>query len=368
MLSFLEINLKNIAENIKSLKEAISKAKLMAVVKSNAYGHGLVPVAKTVARAGADYLGVDNIEEGLELRKARIKTPILVFGWPESDLVEEAIKKDLTLTVFDRDTLRMISKAGLKLRKHCKVHVKVETGMNRYGLMPVEVLDFFQYLKRTPKIELEGIYSHFASAESRDKSYTFKQLGAFQKILEELRREKIDIPIKHISNSAATLSMPSAHFDMVRLGITIYGLFPSSELGTFFELKPALELKSKIVSLKKMPGGEKISYGGSYLTDAPTTVAVIPLGYADGYDRRLSNFAKALVRGGRARVIGKVCMRAMMLDVSGIEGVKIGDEVVLIGKQGNEQITAGELAGLLGTINYEVVARLAESLPRIYIK
>ncbi len=368
MLSYLEINLKNIVENIKNLKGAIGKAKLLAVVKSNAYGHGLVPVAKAVTKAGVDYLGVDNIKEGLELRKARLKIPILVFGWPEPDLVEKAIKKDLTLTVFDRDTLRVISKAGLKLRKAAKVHVEVETGMNRYGLMPNEVVDFFQYLKRTPKIELEGIYSHFAAAESRDKSYTFKQSGVFQKILEELRREKIETPIKHIANSAATLSMPSSHFDMVRLGICIYGLFPSPELGTFFELKPVLELKSKIVSLKKLSGGERVSYDGSYLTGAPTTVAVIPLGYADGYNRRLSNFAKVLVGGKRARVIGKVCMRAMMLDVSGIEGVKIGDEAVLIGRQGNEQITAGELAGLLGTINYEVVSQLSESLPRIYIK
>ena len=366
MLSYLEIDLIKIAENTKNLKKSIGQVKLLAVLKANAYGHGLLEVAKTVAKSGADYLGVNFIEEGLALRKAKITTPILIFGWPEPEQIPKAIEQNLTLSVFDQDTLREISKAGVRAGKPAKVHIKVETGLNRYGLMPKEVLDFFEYLKRTPKIELEGIYSHFASAESRDKSYTFKQLGAFQKILENLRANKIKVPIKHIANSAATLSMPSTHFDMVRLGMTIYGLFPNPELGAFFDLKPVLEFKSKITSLKKISGGERIGYSGSYLTQVPTTIAVVPVGYADGYDRKLSNFAKVLIRGERAQVIGKVSMNAMMVDVSGIGDVKIGDEVVLIGKQHNQEITAGELAGLLGTINREVIVRIPENLPRIY--
>ena len=369
MRTFLEINLKNIAENTRNLKSSI-KAKIMVVVKANAYGHGLTEVAKTTEKAGADFLGVDNIEEGLTLRKAKIKIPILVLGRPDEDpnLLEKAIKNNLTLTVFDVEIVRAISKIGVQLGKLCRVHVEVETGMNRYGLMPDEVLDFFKLLKRTPKIEIEGIYSHFASAESRDKSYTFKQLGNFQKTIEILRRESFEVPIKHIANSAAALSMSSTHFDMVRLGITIYGLFPTPELGSFFELKPALTFKSHIVSLKKLSGGEKVSYDGSYLTDAPTLIAAIPIGYADGYDRKLSSFAKVLVRGKRVPQVGKVCMSAMMIDVSGVEGVQLGDEVVLIGEQDGEKITAGELAGLLGTINYEIVARLPEHLPRKYIR
>lgn len=366
MISFLEINLKHIAENTANLKNAIGKAKLLVVLKANAYGHGLIPIAKTTAKSGADYLGVSTIDDGLKLRKARLKIPILVFGCSEPDLIEKAIEKDLTLTVFDLDTLKLISKIGLKIGKPCKVHVKVETGMNRYGLLINEVVGFLKYLKRTPKIELEGIYSHLATAESHDKSYTFKQLGIFQKITEMLKKENIKIPIKHIANSAATLSMPTTHYDMVRLGITIYGLFPSPELGTFFDLNPALEFKSKIVSLKRLPGGEKVSYDGSYLTNAPATVAVVPVGYADGYDRKLSNFSKVLVGGKRSPVIGKICMNAIMVDVSGADNVKIGDEVVLIGKQGSETVTAGELAGFLGTINYEIVARLSDDLPRIY--
>jgi alanine racemase len=368
MLSHIEVNLKNISENTKNLKNAIGKAKLMAVVKSNAYGHGLVEVAKTVVKAGADYLAVDNIEEGLALRKAKIKTPILVFGWPEPELIDKAVENDLTLTVFDKDTVRRISKAGMLFKKPAKVHVEIETGMNRYGLMPEGIIEFMNYLKHTPKVEIEGIYSHFASAQSRDKSYTFKQLGIFQKILENLRKEGYNIPLKHIANSAATLSMPSSHFDMVRLGICLYGLFPSQELGSFFELKPALEFKSKIVSLKEIAGSEKISYDGTYTTNGPTRIGVVPVGYADGYDRRLSNYAKVLVRGERAPVVGKICMRAFMINVSLIEGVEVGDEVVLIGKQGDEQITAGELSGLLGTINYEVVSRLSPDLPRVYIR
>jgi len=368
MLAHLEINLRNILENTKNLKKAIGRVKLMAVVKSNAYGHGLVEVAKTVVKAGADYLAVDNIQEGLMLRKADVQAPILVFGWPDPELINQAVENDLTLTVFDKDTVKRISQAGMLFKKPVKVHIKLETGMNRYGLRPEEIIDFLKYLKRTPKIELEGIYSHFAAAQSRDKSYTFKQLGIFQKTIEDLQKAGYKIRYRHIANSAATLSMPSSHFDMVRLGICLYGLFPSQELGSFFELKPALEFKSKIVSLKKIPGGEKISYDGTYTTTKPTLVAVVPVGYADGYDRKLSNYGKVLVKGKRASVIGKICMRAMMIDVSAIEGVEIGDEVVLIGKQGNEQVTAGELAGLIGTINYEVVSRLSSDLPRVYIR
>jgi alanine racemase len=313
-------------------------------------------------------LAVDNIDEGLELRKAKVIAPILVFGYPELELIDKAVENDLTLTVYDRDTLRMISKSGILLKKPVKVHVKVETGMNRYGVMPFELMEFMNYLKHTPKIELEGLYSHFASAQSRDKSYTFHQLGIFQKVTEDLKKAGYNIPLIHIANSAAALSIPSSQLDMVRLGICLYGLFPTPELGTFFDLLPALEWKSKIVSLKRIAGSEKVGYDGSYTTNGAIMIAVVPVGYADGYDRNLSNYAKVLVNGQRANVIGKICMRAFMIDVSNIENVKVGDEVILIGKQGEEQITAGELSGLLGTINYEVVSRISPALPRVYVK
>ena len=367
MISYLEIDLAKIKDNFRALKKIISNAQILAVVKSNAYGHGLVPVSKAIEKVGVDYFGVDSIEEGLTLRKEKIKSPILVFGWPEPDLIEEAAEKELTLSVFDRDTVHRISKAGVKLKKPIKVHVKIETGMHRFGIYPQEVLEFFNYLKRSPKVVLEGVYSHFASVESKDKSYTFKQLGEFQKVTELLKKEGFEVAIKHIANSGAALSMPSTHLDMVRLGICLYGLFPAPELGSFFDLKSALEFKSKIVSLKKVNGNEKIGYFGSFVTRVPTLLAVVPVGYAHGYDRKLSSLAKVLVRGKRAPVIGSICMSNMMVDVSGVENVEVGDEVVLIGKQGNEVITAGELAGLLGTINYEVVARLSADLPRKYL-
>lgn len=369
MLNWVEVDLKKIKNNILKLKDFLgAKTKLLAVVKANAYGHGLVPVAKAAAETGADFLGVDDIEEGLSLRRARVKIPILVFGPGEEILVKKAVRADLTLTVYDHETVKMISKFARELKKKTQVHLKVETGMNRYGVLKREVVDFVKFLKRTPRIELEGIYSQLSMPENRDKTYTFRQIGEFNEILELLRREGIKIPIRHLAKSAAALSIPSSLFDMVRLGLVIYGLFPTPGLGTFFDLEPALTLKSRIAEIKKIGVDERVGYGGTYLTKAPTLIAIVPFGYADGYDRGLSNLGKVLIRGERAQVIGRVCMSAIIVDITDVPEAQVGDEVVLIGKQGSEQITAGELAGLLDTINYEIVSRISESLPRVYKK
>jgi len=368
MKNYVEVNLGHIAENCQNLKKAVGGTKILVVLSANAYGHGIVEVAKTAARVGADFLGVDSVEDGLMLRKNKVTLPILVFGRPDEDLLVEAVTKDLSLTVFDLEMVKKISHTGLQTKKPAKVHVKVETGLCRYGILENEISAFFDHLKHTPKIEIEGVYSTFAAAENRDKSYTFKQLGTFQKITDVLRHEGYEIPLTHIANSAAALSMSSTHFNMVRVGLTVYGLFPNPELGSFFELKPALTWKSRIISLKKLSGGEKIGFSGACTTTFPIKVAVIPVGYSDGIDRRLSNIAKVLVRGKRALIVGKVSMCDLMVDVSQVEDVALGDEVVLIGKQESEQITAGELAGLLGTINYEIVSRISPAIPRVYVR
>lgn len=367
--TWLEIDLSKVKKNIAGLRSYIKpETKVLAVVKNDAYGHGLVEIAKTAELSKVDYIGVSNIEEGLILRKAKITIPILVMAFPGFDLIREAVEEDLELAVWDKDFVRNLSIIAREVGKPAKVHIKVDTGMNRYGISKNEAVEFAVYLKRQPKINLIGVFSHFASAESRDKSYTFKQLGAFQECIESLKNAGFDKVICHIANSAAALSMTSTHFDMVRLGITIYGLFPTPELGTFFELEPVLSWKTKIAQIKKVSGGEKIGYGGDYQTMAPTHIAVIPVGYGNGYDRHLSNVSKVLVGEKRIPVIGKISMNSMTIDVSGVENPKVGDEVILIGKQGEETITAGELAGYLDTINYEIVTRINPTIPKLYIK
>jgi alanine racemase len=368
-LTRIEINLDNLKYNIQSLKNFITpKVDLMVVVKSNAYGHGMVEIAQEAVRAGADALAVFTVDEGLLLRKSHIRKPILVFGpFDESDAYS-AVMKNLTLTVWDRGTARNLSKAAIRAKKRAAVHLKVNTGMNRLGVEADEAMEFVQYLKRLPKLDLEGIYSHFASAGSTNKAYTFQQLGIFQDLLIKLDREGLKPKIAHIANSAAALEVPSSHLSMVRSGIAVYGLFSNSRLSNYFDLKPVLEFKTTIVEMRKLPGGQKISYDGTYTTSKPTMIAVVPVGYAHGYDFRFSNRGKMLVAGQRVAVIGRVCMEMTMLDVTDIPEAKVGDEVVVLGQQNGQNITAGELAGYLDTINYEIVSKLPDRLERIYVR
>lgn len=365
---WIEINLAQIRANAFNLKKALKpKTKLLAVVKSEAYGHGLIPVSQAIAEI-VDYFGVNDVEEGCTLREAGIKKPILVMGGTLVEDFAEAIKKDLTLTVYSKEMIQTLSAQAVKLKKPVKIHLKVDTGMRRYGIEPDQVLDFIQIIRRSPKLELEGLYSHFVSAESRDKTPTFKQLGIFQTLINKINQTGIELPLKHIANSAAALSMESTHLDMVRCGITLYGLFPNPELGSFFDLKPALSYKTRIVQIKKVGGSEKVGYGWTYTTSRPTLLGVIPVGYADGLDRHLSNLEKVLVGGKRVPIVGKICMNASIIDLTDVSEAKTGDEVVIIGQQGHERITIGEIAGYLGTITYEIVTRLPDRIPRIYLK
>lgn len=369
MLVHLEINLDNIATNIKAIRSVISgRAKIMAVVKANAYGHGLVEVSKCCEINGADFLGVDEVREAMILRTAGVRIPILVMGFTEKEDIVPAIENNISLTVSNIYQAKLIFEQAKKIQKRAKVHLKVDTGMRRFGPIEVNAVNFLKEIKSIPKLEIEGLYSHLADAESRDKSFTFRQLGAFQEIIADFKKEGFSAPYNHVAASAAALSIPSSQLDMVRLGIVIYGLFPTPELRTFFDLKPAMVFKTKIVELKRLPGSQKIGYGGSYTTQNPTTVAVIPVGYADGLDRGLSNLGKVLVGGQRSNIIGKVCMNSTIIDVTDVENVQMEDEVVIIGRQGNEEIAPGELAGYTGTINYEIIARIPEHIPRVYIK
>lgn len=368
-LTFVEINLSNLAFNIKTIKDFLNpKTKLMAVVKSNAYGHGIVQVAKEAVKAGADSFGVFQVSEGELLRKNRIKLPILVFGPAGNEDIIKAIKHDLILSVYNLDYAKSISRTSQSIGKRARIHAKVDTGMRRLGVRVESGVEFIQNLKKLPRIDLEGVYSHFASAGSTDKTYTFKQLGAFQSFIIELDRQGLKPPVVHIANSAAMLEIPSSHCDLVRCGIAIYGLFSTTRLRNFFDLKPVMTIKSQIIDTRKLISGEKVGYEGTYVAAKPTIMGVVPIGYAHGFDFHFSNMGKMLVGGKRAQVIGRVGMELTCIDLSEAPDAKVGDEVVVLGSQGGETITAGELSGYLGTINYEIVSRINPNLPRIYIR
>lgn len=343
----------------------------MAVVKADAYGHGAVPVARIALKSGADRLGVALLEEAIQLRDQDVHAPIHILSEipPEDYEASQVVARDLTPTVYQMPVAEKLSRAAVRAEKNVRVHIKVDTGMHRLGISvdPEEVIDFVRRIQKLPNLEVEGIFTHFAMADKPQSDFTDRQFERFQQILKALEKNGIKVPIKHAANSAAIMTKPETHLDMVRAGISIYGLPPSSELKQIVQLEPALSLKTKISYLKRVPAGEGISYGLTYQTEKPTLIATLPVGYADGYSRSLSNRSEVLVRGKRARVAGTICMDQFMVDVNHIPNVKVGDEVTLIGRQGGEEITADEIAELMSTINYEVVCAIGKRVPRIYV-
>jgi len=362
------IDLRAIAHNVSALKARVgSNVALMAVVKANAYGHGHDRVARTVLAAGAIWLAVARIAEGVELRQAGISAPILVMGAHRPGEAETAAAHDLAVTVNDLPfALALAHQAGMTGRP-LKVHVKVDTGMGRFGLLPDEVLPFLAQLARHPELELEGLWTHFATADEGDKSYARRQFAIFRQVA-GAARASYDIPLLHVANSAAILDLPETWLDAVRPGIAIYGLYPSAEVSTTVPLTPALSLISHVGRVRTLSAGSSVSYGRTFTATQPTSVALVPIGYGDGLHRLLSNRGQVLIRGRRASIIGRVCMDNIIADVSGIDGVQTGDPVVLIGRQGDEQISAEEVAAWGETINYEVTTSLLPRVQRIYIE
>ncbi len=373
-LVWVEVDLKAIAHNIRELRRITNpKARIMAVVKANAYGHGMIEVARQSLENGAEALGIANIEEGIQLRKAGIDAPVLIFGYTSPVHAKKLIEFDLTQTVYSYETSRALSEAVAAYGKKIKVHIKVDTGMGRLGLLrgiKDNSLSEVESISRLPMLELEGIYTHFATADKSDRSYAGKQFEIFMDFLNQLRIAGLEIPVTHAANSAAIINMPETHLDMVRAGISIYGLYTSEEVDrSIIKLKPAMELKTKIIHLKKVPAGFKVSYGTTYETEKPTTIATVSIGYADGLNRLLSSKGRMLVCGGQsAPIVGRVCMDMTMLDVGKIPEIAIGEEVVVFGKQGNASISVDEIASTINTINYEVVSTIMERVPRIYLR
>jgi len=377
LLQWVEIDRSALTHNIRQFRRLIGKKrKFLATVKANAYGHGMLEVSQTAVAAGADWLGVQSLEEGVLLREKGFTCPILVLGYVPFEGLKEAVVHELRLTVYNFETLDRLAQACRQLRRKANLHLKIETGTYRQGITEEDVLSFARKAREFPELVLEGISSHFANIEdTTDHSYAQNQLDTFKKVLRMLEKNKIEILIKHMSCSASAILFPDTYFDMVRAGISIYGLWPSKE--TFLScrlqnrepllLRPVLSWKTRVAQVKKVPRGAFIGYGCTYRASRETTLAVIPVGYYDGYDRRLSNSSYVLVKGKRAPLRGRVCMDFILADVTDIPGVEVEEEVVLLGKDGEESITANDLASLVGTINYEIVARINPLIPRILI-
>jgi alanine racemase len=361
----VEVDLDAIEHNISQFRQNVKEdTKILVAVKADAYGHGAVMVSLAALSAGASHLGVAFVDEGIQLREAQITAPILVFGYTPVHAIETALQYDLTFTVFDFDHVKQIAAVAKKIGKTAKIHVKVDTGMGRLGISPDEVIPFIYQIKSLPAVELEGIYTHFATADDVTSMYYEQQLQIFEGVLQTLDKEGIDIPLRHAANSSAALRMEQKSCNLVRIGISLYGFQDVTH--PKIKLKHALRLKSVITQLKCLPKGSGVSYGKTYTTSGDEWIATIPIGYADGIPRLLSNIGRVLVGGISVPIIGRVCMDQLMLRVTDAMPVEVGAEVILIGSQGDQTITAGDIADLTDTIHYEIVTRLGYRIPRLY--
>src|SRR5262245_32340624 len=343
-----------------------AQVKILSMVKANAYGHGAVAVARTLAAAGGDAFGVATLDEGIELRQSGIGAPIIVVAGVYQDQLESFFAHSLTPAIYDLNGLAELETAVSGRRASLNFHLKIDTGMGRLGLLAAEIDRWLPQLKTIKALKLEGVFSHFSTAESVEGDYTKRQLKIFSDVVKRMRAEGITPPLVHFANTAATITQPAAYFDMVRPGIMLYGGYPSPAMAQQITLKPVLSWRTKILQLKKVPAGASISYGQTFITRRESLIAALPCGYADGYSRLLSNRGEVLVRGKRAPVAGRVCMDLTMIDVTDIRNVQQGDEVVLLGRQGNAEISADEMAVWANTISYEIFTSIGARVPRIH--
>lgn len=365
-----EINLQRIKNNVRQVRKLVGKKEIMAVVKANGYGHGAYEVAKACLEEGVQRLAVAILNEGIELREKGLKCPILVLGWTPQEDYKHAIEKDITLTCFNSAEARALNRQGEKASKKAKVHLKIDTGMSRIGLLPNDDnLEVVREIIQCPYLEVEGIFTHLAKADELDKGYSYWQLERFLDFVNKIEEATgYKIPYKHAANSAAIIDIPQAHLDLVRPGIILYGLPPSQEVNLHkVDLQPAFSLKARISRVEKFPSGTKVSYGGKFTTTGETIIATLPIGYADGYTRLLTNKGEVIFKDGRLPVIGRICMDQCMVDASLYPEIKRGDEVILLGAGEGDSISADELAEKLGTINYEIVCMISPRVPRVYL-
>lgn len=374
--TWVEIDLDAVGRNVREIKKHIKPdVRLMGVVKANAYGHGVAEIAETVLENGADCLGVALVDEAEELRKAGLHVPVLLLGNSFEEEIEDIIDLDIMPAVSDVAFAEKLSAMAVRMVKTVNVHIKIDTGMSRIGFL-VDNQDNLENTCRDivkismlPGIRIDGIFTHFAAADAEDEEYTLMQYNRFVNCIKRLEEQGIELPVKHACNSAALVKFPYMQLDMVRAGIIIYGMYPSKEFDRqCIRLVPAMAFKSRISHIKKVDSGTKFSYGGTYTADRSLTVATVPVGYADGYSRNLSNNTEMLVGREKVSQIGRICMDQCMIDVTKVNNINVGDEVTLFGGEGDQSVTVDDIAERLGTINYEITCAVGRRVPRVYIK
>lgn len=366
--AWVEVNLGNLAYNIRSLKEKIGPGvKLLPLLKANAYGCGIGVVGKIAAENGADWLGVELVEEALVMRQAKISAPILAVGPVAAWQAEVIVKNDLRITVRDVETLNAISACAGAVRKVMPIHIELDTGLRRLGFQAEEALIFVQQIEKTPNVKLEGVWTHFASSDDQDPSFTRHQFEKYQAFIRALNERGIEVPIRHAANSAALIQYPEMRLNMSRCGETVYGLVPRRDLAQSLGLKPVVEWKTRLVWIQSVAKGVSVGYGRSWVAERDSRIGTISLGYADGYRRSFANRAHALVRGMVAPVIGKLSMQTTMVDLTDIPESRLNDEVVVMGQQGGRCVTAYDLAEIAGTGEFEILVDISDRVPRVYL-
>lgn len=372
MITWAEVNLDAVAYNVRAIKDYVGpKVEVIAVVKANAYGHGAVPIARTALENGATRLAVYRLMEGIELRRASITAPVLILGYTLPSEAEVVVRWNLTPTVNERAQAEALAAAAGRQGKRLPVHVKVDTGLGRFGLLPEQVVPFCQAVLALSGLELEGLYTHFAVADESSESgraYTRRQLDVYLAALGALEAHGITVPLRHTANSAATLAVPDSHLDAVRPGIALYGLSPFSNGLVPISLQPAMTLKSLVIRLHTLPAGASVGYGRTFITQRPTRVALVPVGYGDGYHRLISNRGQVLIHGQRAPIVARISMDQAVVDVSAVPGVEQHDEVVFFGRQIQATLSASEVAAWAETISYEVTTALLPRVTRVYLR
>jgi alanine racemase len=359
-----DIDLDALTYNVASLKRQAGPAAVAAVVKANAYGHGALGVARTILEAGADRLAVICVDEGEQLRRGGVSVPILVMGHSPVGEARRIVELELTPTVTSLEMGSALAREAEVAAVRQPLHLKVDTGLNRYGVTPQEVVPLAEDLRAIPSLQVEGIFTHFASADEGDKRFTLEQYTTFRSVVEKLPW----VPIRHVSNTATLLDRPEMSLEMARPGVGMYGLYPSPYVSQSLNLRPVLSLKSRVTRMTLVAPGDSVSYGRAWRANRPSTVALVMCGYADGLPRLLSNRGSMLVRGHRVPIVGRVCMDMCMVDVTDVPDVAEGDEVVIIGRQGEVEITAEEVAELCGTISYEILCGISARVPRLYLR
>jgi alanine racemase len=353
--------------NLRQIRDKVGpRIKILSMVKADGYGHGAAAISKTLAGAGADSFGVATLEEGVELRRAGIRAPVLVLAGAYEDQLDDFFAHSLTPVVHDLARLNHLEQSVKERGATLDVHLKIDTGMGRLGLVAEEGDAWIDAIKKLTAVKIAGVFSHFSHAENVEGEHTRAQLESFKRVVERLRAAGMRPALVHLANSAATITLPAAYFDMVRPGIMLYGVHPSPPMANQISLKPALAWKTRILQLKKVPARTSISYGQTFITERESLIATLPVGYADGYPRLLSNRGEVLVGGRRAGIAGRVCMDLTMVDVTDIRNVKQGDEVVLLGRQSDAEISADQIAAWANTISYEILTSISARVPRIH--